>query len=68
MDLSYGDKQIISEQKLIIYSCSNAWWEPWMSFDWWHPECFICNMLYIVTIVEIHSLILDVCVWCLHKL
>jgi len=23
-------KQIISEHKLIIYSCSNAWWEPWM--------------------------------------
>jgi len=28
-----------------------------MSFDWWHPEC---NFI-IVTIVEIHMLIIDVC-------
>jgi len=26
-----------------------------MSFDWWHPECT-------VTVVEIHWLILDLCV------
>jgi len=37
-NLSNGDKQIKYEHKLIIYSCSNAWWELWMSFDWWHPE------------------------------
>jgi len=28
-----------SEHKIIIYSCRNAWWESWMCFDWWHPEC-----------------------------
>jgi len=32
-----------------------------MSFDWWHPECTgICFI--IVTIVENHRLIIDICV------
>jgi len=33
-----------------------------MSFDWWHPECTATCFL-IVTIVEIHRLILDLCVF-----
>jgi len=61
INLSNGDKQITSEHKLIIYSCSNAWWEPWMNFDWWHLEC-TATFFIIVTIVEIHRLIIDVCV------
>jgi len=32
-----------------------------MSFDWWHPECTATYYI-IVTIVENHMLILDVCV------
>jgi len=31
-----------------------------MSFDWWHPECNATCFI-IVTIVEIHWLIIDVC-------
>jgi len=55
MNLSNGDKQITSEQKLIIYSHSNAWWEPWIRFDWWHPKCTATCFIF-VTIVEIHRL------------
>jgi len=29
-----------------------------MSFDWWHPEC-TATCFIIVTIVEIHRLIID---------
>jgi len=36
------------------------------SLDWWHPEC-TATCFIIVSTVEIHRLILDVCV-CLHKL
>jgi len=32
-----------------------------MSFDWWHPECN-AKCFISVTIVEIHRLIIDVCV------
>jgi len=32
-----------------------------MRFDWWHPEC-TATFFIIVTIVEIHRLIIDVCV------
>jgi len=32
-----------------------------MSFDVWHPECTATCFVF-VTIIEIHSLILDVCV------
>jgi len=32
-----------------------------MSFDWWHPEC-TASCFIIVTIVENHRLIIDVCV------
>jgi len=51
MNLNNGDKQITSEH---------------LTFDWWHPEC-IATCFIIVTIVEIHRPILDVCV-CLHKI
>jgi len=33
-----------------------------MSFDWWHPEC-TATFFIIVTIVEIHRLILNLCVF-----
>jgi len=32
-----------------------------MSFDWWHPEC-TATCFIIVTIVENHRLIIDICV------
>jgi len=32
-----------------------------MSFDWWHPE-YTTTCVIIATIVEIHRLILDLCV------
>jgi len=41
MNLSNGDKHITSKHKLILYSCSNAWWNAL-----WHALYVHCNMLY----------------------
>jgi len=51
MNLNNGDKKMTTEHKLIIYLYSR--------FDWWHPE-YTAKYFMIVTIVEIHRLILDV--------
>jgi len=54
------EKEIPKTIQIIIYSYRSVWWEPWMSFDWhseWTATCFI-----IVSIVENHKLIIDVCV------
>jgi len=46
MNLSNGDKQVTSEQKHIIYSCSSAWCGAMNEF-WLVAPRMHCNMLYI---------------------
>ncbi len=44
----------------INYSCCSAWWDFLL---WRYPECFVARIiLLIVTIVENHMIVLDVCV------
>jgi len=49
------EKEIPKTIQIIIYSYRIVWWELWISFDWWHPEC-TATCFIIITIVENHRL------------
>jgi len=53
--------KITKTLQILIYSYRNVWWEPYIIFDWWNPEC-TATCFIIATIVEIQMLIIDVSV------